>query len=161
MSHDVNIHSTYVVPASIRSVMTPVTVVTGDPVSLSCEASGDPESSVRWTLSGQPFPNSIVSSRVSVVNGNQTLTISETQKSDEGTYTCTAVNSIQSDSEDVILVVYGTYVRKCEMLPFLSTWLSFCMYCIRVEPYHISPQSRPLLQHQQCLWRLLKVRVPF
>ena len=118
-------------PASIQSVMTPVTVVTGDPVSLSCEASGDPEPSVQWTLSGQPFPNSIVSSRVSVVNDNQTLTFSETQKSDEGTYTCTAVNSIRSDSEDVILIVYG----KCEMLPFLSTYVAIILYVLYIRTY--------------------------
>jgi hypothetical protein len=94
------------VPASIQSTSSPVAVVTGNPVSLSCEASGDPSPSVQWTRNGQPFPSLTVSSRVTVTNGNQTLTFSDTLKSDEGMYTCAATNSIRSDSDDVELVVY-------------------------------------------------------
>ena len=105
-------------------------------MSLSCEASGDPSPSVQWTRNGQPFPSLTVSSRVTVTNGNQTLTFSDTLKSDEGMYTCAATNSIRSDSDDVELVVYGEY--RADVAQQIRIYIHFCLrngHVLSLEPY--------------------------
>lgn len=96
-----------VVPAYIGAVESPVTVVTGFPSSLHCPAQGDPTPLVTWTFNNQPFPPPGSTPRITVANGNQSISLTETVKSDEGVYTCTASNSLLSVSMAISLVVYS------------------------------------------------------
>ena len=88
----------------------------GDTTTITCEALGYPPPRVVWSRI-----NGILSDRVSVSdsvtvptgNGNVTrvsvnLTITNTSREDTGVYTCSANNSISSDSRNVNIIVQCT-----------------------------------------------------
>jgi len=86
-------------PMSPPGVSSPLpatlSVKDGESVEMKCEFSGDPEPQVSWTKNGEVVASSEVlalkyRNRVSV------LTIPEVFPEDEGTYVCTAKNSMGS-----------------------------------------------------------------
>ena len=97
----------HAVPAYIDAVESPVAVVTRLPSSLHCPAGGDPAPTVTWTFGSQTFPPASSTPRITVTNGNQSISFTETAKSDEGVYVCTASNALLSVSMAISLVVYS------------------------------------------------------
>ena len=75
-------------------------VIEGDNVTLSCNASGNPIPAITWTRDG-----SLISSgnqRISFQAGNRQLTITNVNRTDDGEYQCVADNSEGNDTSDVI-----------------------------------------------------------
>ncbi|XP_022090462.1 basement membrane-specific heparan sulfate proteoglycan core protein-like isoform X3 [Acanthaster planci] len=80
-------------PQVTQSPFTPMTVTEGATVVLTCIALGNPVPIISWRFNWGPLPDP---SKVVVVseNGRGTLTIYNVQESDQGAYTCEAMNSI-------------------------------------------------------------------
>ena len=73
-------------------------VIEGDNVTLSCNASGNPVPTISWTRDG-----SLVSSgdqRISFEAGNRQLTITNVNRADSGEYLCVADNSEGNDTSN-------------------------------------------------------------
>ena len=111
---------TYVVCLGITTVhsLNNTIVVEGNTTTITCEAFGYPPPTVVWNRI-----NGILSDRVSVSDsvsvptgyGNVTrvsvnLTISNTSREDTGVHTCSANNSIGSDSSNVTITVQCKFV---------------------------------------------------
>ncbi|CAJ1068041.1 hemicentin-1 [Xyrichtys novacula] len=75
--------------------------VLGQPVSLECVADGQPQPEVTWHKERRP----LVDSAHIRIFANGTLTITSTQRSDAGLYTCTAKNQAGRASQDMRLVI--------------------------------------------------------
>jgi len=91
-----------------------VTVAVGDSFTLSCNSRGSPPDTFTWMKDGivlNPQPNVITLAHDSTTANFQTnYTISNVATSDSGTYTCTAINPIGSDSENIGVVVTGELI---------------------------------------------------
>lgn len=77
------------------------TAVLGQPVSLECAADGQPQPEVTWHKERRP----IIDSAHIHLYANGTLAITSTQRSDAGTYTCTAKNLAGRISHDIRLLI--------------------------------------------------------
>lgn len=75
----------------------------GQPVSLDCGADGQPQPEVTWHRERRPVAEG---AHVHVFS-NGTLTITSTQRSDAGLYTCTAKNLAGRASQDLRLVIHS------------------------------------------------------
>ena len=93
----------------------------GNTTTITCEAFGYPPPTVVWNRS-----NGILSDRISVSDsvsvptgyGNVTrvsvnLTITNASREDTGVYTCSANNSISSDSSNVSITVQCKFLMQC------------------------------------------------
>ncbi|XP_075903122.1 hemicentin-1 [Nelusetta ayraudi] len=89
------------VPPVLNVPRVEYTVVLGQPVSLECEADGQPQPEVTWHKERRP----VVSSAHTRAFANGTLAIASTQRSDAGLYTCTAKNLAGRASHDIRLVI--------------------------------------------------------
>ncbi|XP_024909219.1 hemicentin-1 [Cynoglossus semilaevis] len=78
------------------------TAVLGQPVSLDCGADGQPQPEVTWHRERRPVAEG---AHVHVFS-NGTLTITSTQRSDAGLYTCTAKNLAGRASQDLRLLIH-------------------------------------------------------
>lgn len=79
------------------------TTVLGQPVSLECAADGQPQPEVTWYKERRP----VLDGAHIRIFGNGTLTITATQRSDAGLYTCTAKNLAGRASHDMRLAIQG------------------------------------------------------
>ena len=89
-------------------------VIEGDNVTLSCNASGNPEPTISWRRDG-----SLVSSgdqRISFEAGNRQLTITNVNRADSGEYLCVADNSEGNDTSNAI-----TLDVKCKYTSSVQT----------------------------------------
>ncbi|XP_029915084.1 hemicentin-1 [Myripristis murdjan] len=77
------------------------TTVLGQPVSLECAADGQPQPEVTWYKERRP----VLDGAHIRIFGNGTLTITATQRSDAGLYTCTAKNLAGRASHDMRLAI--------------------------------------------------------
>ncbi|XP_077377558.1 hemicentin-1 [Festucalex cinctus] len=77
------------------------TAVLGQPVSLECAADGQPQPEVTWHKDRRP----LVDGAHNHIYANGTLVITFTQRSDAGTYTCTAKNLAGRTSHDIRLLI--------------------------------------------------------
>ena len=105
----------YLVQSEITSEVTDLLENETNPVTFSCQATGEPVPNITWYFNGVMINISDASkyNKTSLVNGTSIeslLTIINTQSSDVGTYTCQAENIIGNDSSSGILVVNGKYV---------------------------------------------------
>ena len=66
-------------------------VTEGDNVTLSCNASGDPLSTITWTRNGSVLNSSVP--RISLGAESRELTITNISRADSGEYRCVANNS--------------------------------------------------------------------
>ena len=81
-----------------------ITVSVGADVKFSCQATGDPTPTLRWTLSGgKPLPNN---NRFTVLS-NGDLEIKTVLQTDSGTYDCRGTNSFGEIIDPAILTVNG------------------------------------------------------
>ncbi|XP_070832865.1 matrix-remodeling-associated protein 5-like [Chaetodon trifascialis] len=87
------------VPPSGEEVGPPVTGTVGEPVSLSCEASGSPLPHMSWVLpDGTIVQQGLAVSGGLTVQSNGSLSLSNPSQRDAGHYRCIAVNQYGSDS---------------------------------------------------------------
>ncbi|XP_072331514.1 uncharacterized protein [Scyliorhinus torazame] len=70
-------------------------------IALTCDVSGEPQG-YKWQKDGGD-----ISQHHRLINGNRSLIIPRSMKSDCGNYTCIAVNPISSIQADYILTIYG------------------------------------------------------
>ncbi|XP_072331495.1 uncharacterized protein [Scyliorhinus torazame] len=70
-------------------------------IALTCDVSGEPQG-YKWQKDGGD-----ISQHHRLINGNRSLIILSSMKSDCGNYTCIAVNPISSIQADYILTIYG------------------------------------------------------
>ena len=87
-------------------------VTSPDPVSFNCTVDSYPSSNIAWLHNGaevQAAPPRVTISTVQVDSRTQesTLTLLKTTAEDIGTYTCSAVNDVGSDSMTTELRVLG------------------------------------------------------
>ena len=89
------------------------TVNEGGTASFTCQAAGQPVSTISWYFSGTPVDEAnIMKYTISMMSLNTTtirnvLTIMNVQSSDVGTYTCNATNLVSSDTSSGVLTVNG------------------------------------------------------
>lgn len=96
------------------------TIINGNHVTFVCEGVADPVHDVLWTFNGTPIISTlvdIVSVKYSLQSDpNQyttygSLTISNVQYIDQGTYACILNNTVDTISATVNLQVYGQYIH--------------------------------------------------
>ncbi|XP_038076283.1 basement membrane-specific heparan sulfate proteoglycan core protein-like isoform X2 [Patiria miniata] len=80
-------------PQVVQSPISPVTVTVGATVVVTCIALGNPVPIISWRFNWGPLPDASKAVATSE-NGRGTLTIYNVQESDQGAYTCEAMNSI-------------------------------------------------------------------
>lgn len=81
-----------------------LSVKDGEALEIKCEFKGDPEPQINWTKSGEPLTSSDVVA-LKYRNRVAVLTIPEVFPEDEGTYVCTAANSMGKTTSQCVLKV--------------------------------------------------------
>ncbi|XP_078354372.1 roundabout homolog 1-like [Oculina patagonica] len=71
----------------------------GDDVTLSCNATGNPEPTISWTRNGFPI-DTVGNSRIQFLANNNQLTITNINRTDSGKYRCVANNSLGNVSSN-------------------------------------------------------------
>ena len=71
------------------------TPMQGEMMTLSCNATGNPEPSISWVKDGSPINSN---SRINFSQGNKRLTITNISKTDSGKYRCVARNRVGNDT---------------------------------------------------------------
>ena len=108
---------TYVVQAEVISGVSDLVENETDPVTFSCQATGEPVPNISWYFNSIAI-NSSNSSKYNISNSiNITLitsvfTIINTHSSDVGTYTCYANNIFGDDQNSGILTINGKQTRS-------------------------------------------------
>ncbi|RMX58472.1 hypothetical protein pdam_00022152, partial [Pocillopora damicornis] len=71
------------------------TPMQGEKITLSCNATGNPEPSISWVKDGSPINSN---SRINFSQGNKRLTITNISRTDSGKYRCVARNRVGNDT---------------------------------------------------------------
>ena len=66
-------------------------------MTLSCNATGNPEPTISWTKDGSLISSN---SRISLSDNNKQLTITNVSRTDSGEYRCVANNSLGNDTSN-------------------------------------------------------------
>jgi len=77
----------------------------GETAVIKCEASGNPQPSIKWIHNGRPLNKASPNPRRSVTSNS--ITITSLTKNDTGNYGCNATNSIGYVYKDVYINVLG------------------------------------------------------
>lgn len=127
-------------PPSIQAGPRVIKVQVGHPVELPCVVTGVPEPTLTWTKDGKRYPP--------LHDGS--LALRSVGLHDEGTYTCTAMNSAGRDEARVQLLVQGWFLRP-------TVWVVHDCFI------EIKPKDKYLdlsLTANRCqLWQCVHVRV--
>ena len=93
------------------------TPMEGENITLSCNATGNPEPSISWVKDGFPMNRN---SRINFSQDNKLLTITNISRTDSGDYRCVARNRVGNDTSNSKVNV----LCKCRTLFyfFLSLW---------------------------------------
>ena len=107
----------HLVPAEIIDGVSDVLENETNPVTFSCQATGEPVPTVTWYFDGAVLNVSDTSeySVSSSTNGTvftSSITILNTQSSDAGIYTCEAENFLATDRSSGILTINGEHLSK-------------------------------------------------
>ena len=107
----INLISTYVVQAEVISGVSDLLENETNPIIFSCQAIGQPVPSISWYFKGVMINGSKynVSNTLNETTVTSSLTISNANSSDVGTYTCQAENIIGIDQSSGILTVNGKH----------------------------------------------------
>lgn len=98
------------VPPSVEQVGPPVTSTVGEPVILSCKASGSPVPQMSWLLpDGNIVRRGLAVSGGLTIQSNGSLSLPNPSKRDAGYYRCIAVNQYGSDSLSMQLELHSKY----------------------------------------------------
>ena len=104
-----------------------VEVREGNNVTLSCNATGNPEPTISWTKDGSPINSN---SRNSFSADNKQLTITNVNRTDSGEYRCVASNSVGKKTSNAATVdVKCKYIVNCSQ--FLDDQLINSHYCLQ------------------------------
>ena len=96
----------------ILSPLQDVVITAGENLKLTCNISADPPAIIRWTKdSSQKIP------RASLLNNNFTLMIETVEISDDGNYSCVAINRQGNASSSAAVQVQG---MSASCIPFTS-----------------------------------------
>ena len=96
------------VPTNITEIRGKPTVLQGDNLQLTCEASGQPEPNITWTKEKPGNQGNTV-----VVQEGKLLTITGIKRTDAGDYTCTAYNGFgKPENRTVYVIVTSEYALK-------------------------------------------------
>ena len=108
------IHLSHLVPPTITSLPTTITVTEGTPHTITCTATGDPPPLISWSRGGV------------VISTQGTLSLGPSvARGDAGVYSCIASNTAGSDSREVTVDV------QCEWP--LNSCVSVCIDCTHVN----------------------------
>ncbi len=77
----------------------------GENVTLTCNATGNPEPKISWTRNGLSM-NKSNKSRISFSEDNKQLTITSLKRTDSGEYRCVASNSLGNDTSAATVDVH-------------------------------------------------------
>jgi len=92
-------------------------------VTLSCNATGNPEPTISWNRDGSPVDTS---GRINFSDDKKQLTITNVSRTDSGEYRCVASNSLgNATSNAATLDVQCKYLIKTENLSYFSCKQSF------------------------------------
>ncbi|CAJ1060969.1 hemicentin-1 [Xyrichtys novacula] len=83
--------------------VSPLTVIEGSLITLVCESSGIPPPSLTWRKDGSELKSD---QRLRVLSGGRQLQISSAERTDTGSYTCTASSAAGTTSKEFSLQVY-------------------------------------------------------
>ena len=119
------------VPTNITEISSDTTVLEGDGLQLTCKASGRPEPNITWT---KEKPGN--QGNTSVVQEGEVLTITNINRNDSGTFTCTADNGFgKPEKRRVHVNVTREYALKClNIVKQRCTFLFFrcCNVCCQL-----------------------------
>ena len=98
----------FIVPPEIEDdhIMQEIEVINGDSVILSCEVSGVPEPTIKWTKNNESY-SFVLHSNLRVMDGGKKLEVINTQIVDSGRYSCIASNDAGSSIKDFLVTVNG------------------------------------------------------
>ena len=91
--------------------------VEGDVVTLSCNATGNPEPSISWTKDGSPISSN---SRISLSADNKQLTVTNVSRTDSGKYLCVANNKIGNVTWSAALLEVQCKYQYCDKTVILQ-----------------------------------------
>ena len=98
----------HLVPTNITGIRGNQTILEGDNLQLTCEATGQPEPNITWTK-GKPGNQG----NTVVVQEGKVLTITNINRTDAGIFTCTAYNGFgRTESQAVYVNVTCEYALK-------------------------------------------------
>ena len=103
----------HLVQAEISDELTDVLENETNPVTLSCQAIGEPVPTIIWYFDGTMINISDTSYDSSSINGTEVtslFTILNVQSSNAGVYTCEAENFLGTDRSSGILTINGEYL---------------------------------------------------
>ena len=110
-------------PKLVRRSNRTIDSVEGQTVELNCKATGNPVPSMLWTHNGRILPNKATVLRISGI-----------QRSQAGTYNCTATNLAGNVSEGFLVrVVRCKYTKECCWFFPAQDGIEFCYHQIKLE----------------------------
>ncbi|XP_018408468.1 PREDICTED: hemicentin-1 [Nanorana parkeri] len=122
-------------PPLIKPHKKEYTIVMDEPVTMICEAYGNPTPEITWHKNGAPFAKSAVQRTI----GTGVLQIGYAQPDDAGLYTCTAENAVGSMSSNMNLsVLVPPRIKKTTKELFVIQSFPITIPC---ETYGIPPPA--------------------
>nr|XP_046260590.1 matrix-remodeling-associated protein 5-like [Scatophagus argus] len=104
------------VPPSGEQVGPPITTTVGEPVSLSCKASGSPTPLISWMLpNGNVVWRGLAVSGGLTIQSNGSLSLPKPSQRDAGHYRCIAINQYGSDSLSMHLELHSQHPPPLRM----------------------------------------------
>ena len=88
------------------------TIDEGLPMTLFCNATGNPPPTLSWTKDGSPINNN---QGIIFTGDNETLSIANINRSESGNYRCVTRNSLRDDTSNAAKVDVQC---KCSTIPF-------------------------------------------
>ena len=110
--------------------------IEGENITLSCNATGNPEPSISWVKDGSPINSN---SRISFSQVNKRLTITSISRTDSGEYQCVVRNRFGNDTSNSKVNV----LCKCRTLFYFRVLLVITEFIIFIacsdilEPYKV------------------------